>query len=126
MSSAVCVMAVPDAATGRKLDPASGRLDRTGDLALSDFDLHPVEEALRVRDAAREGEVVVVSHGPARAADAVRTTLAMGADRSVLVTDPRFEGADLITPAHALPGALTREEADLILFGQHSADGDGA
>src|SRR5215471_4679695 len=100
MRIAVCVKAVPDAATGRKLDPASGRLDRTGDLALSDFDLHPVEEALRVRDAAGEGEVVVVSLGPAGAADAVRKTLAMGVDRSVLVSDGELAGSDLIGTAH--------------------------
>jgi len=123
---AVCVKAVPDAATGRRLDPATGRLDRSGDLALSDFDTHPVEEALRVRDAAGEGEVVVVSLGPERTADALRKTLAMGADRSVLVSDDAFAGADLVATARALAGALQREEADLVLFGQQSADGDGA
>jgi electron transfer flavoprotein beta subunit len=126
MKIAVCVKAVPDAATGRRLDPATGRLDRSGDLALSDFDLHPVEEALRLRDAAGEGEVVIVSLGPAGAADAMRKTLAMGADRSVLVTDDEFIGADLVTTAHALAGALERERPDLVLFGQQSADGDGA
>ena len=126
MKIAVCVKAVPDAATGRKLDPATGRLERSGDLAVSDFDLHPVEEALRVRDADGDGEVVVVSLGPAGAADALRKTLAMGADRSVLVSDTAFEGADLVTTAHALAGALRAEGADLVLFGQQSADGDGA
>jgi electron transfer flavoprotein beta subunit len=123
---AVCVKAVPDAATGRRLDPATGRLDRAGDLAVSDFDLHPVEEALRIREAAGAGEVVVVSLGPERAADAVRKTLAMGADRSVLVTDEGFAGADLLVTARALASALEREAADLVLFGQQSADGDGA
>jgi electron transfer flavoprotein beta subunit len=123
---AVCVKAVPDAATGRRLDPATGRLDRSGELALSDFDTHPVEEALRVREAAGEGEVVVVSLGPGRAADALRKTLAMGADRSVLITDEAFAGADLLVTAKALAAALEREEADLVLFGQQSADGDGA
>jgi len=126
MKIAVCVKAVPDSATGRRIDPASGRLDRAGDLAVSDFDLHPVEEALRLRDAAGEGEVVVLSLGPAGAADAIRKTLAMGADRSVLISDDAFAGADLVTTAHALAGALGREEADLVLFGQQSADGDGA
>jgi electron transfer flavoprotein beta subunit len=126
MKIAVCVKAVPDAASRRKLDPSTGRLDRSGDLVVSDFDLHPVEEALRVRDAAGGGEVVVISLGPAGVADAVRKTLAMGADRSVLVTDAGFEGGDLLTTAHALAGALRHEEADLVLFGQQSADGDGA
>jgi len=126
MKIAVCVKAVPDAAGGRKIDPTTGRLDRSGDLALSDFDLHPVEEALRLRDGAGEGEVVVVSLGPVGAAEPLRKTLAMGADRSVLVSDPAFEGADLLTTAHALAAALSREGADLVLFGQQSADGDGA
>jgi electron transfer flavoprotein beta subunit len=126
MKIAVCVKAVPDSVSGRRIDAASGRLDRAGDLAVSDFDLHPVEEALRLRDSAGEGEVVVVSLGPAGSADALRKTLAMGADRTVLVTDDAFLGADLLTTAHALAGALTRESADLILFGQQSADGDGA
>src|SRR5579884_2276115 len=126
MKIAVCVKAVPDAATGRRIDEASKRLDRSGELALSDFDTHAVEEALRVKEAVGGGEVVVVSMGPERAVDAVRKTLAMGADRSVLVTDQALEGADLLVTARALAGALEREAPDLVLFGQQSADGDGA
>ena len=126
MKIVVCVKAVPDAATGRRIDAASKRIDRSGDLALSDFDSHPVEEALRLREEGGGGEVVIVSLGPERAADALRKTLAMGADRSVLVSDQAFEGADLVVTAKALAGALEREGADLILFGQQSADGDGA
>ncbi|HEY7537844.1 MAG TPA: electron transfer flavoprotein subunit beta/FixA family protein [Gaiellaceae bacterium] len=126
MKVAVCVKAVPDAATGRRLDPATGRLDRSGELALSDFDTHALEEALRVREAVGDGEVVVVSLGPERAADALRKALAMGADRSVLITDEAFAGADLLVTARALAGALEREAAELVLFGQQSADGDGA
>ena len=126
MKIVVCVKAVPDAAGGRRLEEATKRLDRSGELVLSDFDSHAVEEALRVREASGEGEVVVVSLGPERAADAVRKTLAMGADRSVLVTDDAFAGADLVVTARALAGVLERERADLVLFGQQSADGDGA
>ncbi len=126
MRIAVCVKAVPDAATGRRIDPVSKRLDRSGELALSDFGSNAVEEGLRVREAAGEGEVVVVSLGPERAADALRKTLAMGADRAVLVSDEAFAGADLLVTARALAGALVRENADLVLFGQQSADGDGA
>ena len=126
MKIAVCVKAVPDAATGRRIDPSTKRLDRSGELALSDFDSHAVEEGLRVREAAGEGEVVVVSMGPPRAADAVRKTLAMGADRAVLVSDEAFVGADLLVTARALANAVARENADLVVFGQQSADGDGA
>jgi electron transfer flavoprotein beta subunit len=126
MKIAVCVKAVPDAASGRRIDPATMRLDRSGDLAVSDFDLHAVEEGLRLRDAAGEGEVVIVSLGPSGAADPIRKTLAMGADRSVLISDDAFAGADLVATARALAGALEQEHADLVLFGQQSADGDGA
>src|SRR5438067_11349603 len=64
--------------------------------------------------------------GPRGAADAMRKTRAMGADRAVLVTDDALAGADLLVTARALAGALEREGADLVLFGQQSADGDGA
>jgi electron transfer flavoprotein beta subunit len=126
MKIAVCVKAVPDAAAGRRLDPATKRLDRSVELAISDFDTYAVEEALRLKEAAGEGEVVVVSMGPERALDALRKALAMGADRAVLVTDSALEGADLLATTDALAGALERESADLVLFGQQSADGGGA
>jgi electron transfer flavoprotein beta subunit len=58
--------------------------------------------------------------------DALRKALAMGADRAVLVSDPALEGADLVGTSKALAGALEKEGADLVLFGQQSADGDGA
>jgi electron transfer flavoprotein beta subunit len=126
MKIAVCVKAVPDAAAGRRLDPATKRLDRAVELAISDFDTYAVEEALRLKEAAGEGEVVVVSMGPERALDALRKALAMGADRAVLVTDSALEGGDLLVTASALAAALEKESADLVLFGQQSADGGGA
>jgi electron transfer flavoprotein beta subunit len=126
MKIAVCVKAVPDAASGRRIDPATKRLDRTGELAISEWDTYAIEEALVLKEAAGEGEVVVVSLGPERAVDALRKALAMGADRAVLVTDPAFDGADLLGTAKALAGALERESPELVLFGQQSADGGGA
>jgi electron transfer flavoprotein beta subunit len=126
MKIAVCVKAVPDAATGRRLDPSTKRLDRSGDLTLSDFDTHPLEEALKLRDAAGDGEVVVVSMGPEKAMDALRKALAMGADRAVLVSDVALVGADLVGTSKILAAALEREGPELVLFGQQSADGDGA
>src|SRR5215470_10316065 len=109
MKIAVCVKAVPDAATGRRLDASSHRLDRSGELTLSDFDTHPVEEALKLRDAAGDGEVVIVSMGPEKAMDALRKALAMGADRAVLVSDDALAGSDLVGTSKALAGALEKE-----------------
>jgi electron transfer flavoprotein beta subunit len=123
---AVCVKAVPDAAAGRRLDSSTQRIDRSVELAISDFDTYAVEEALRLKEASGEGEVVVVSMGPERAMDALRKALAMGADRAVLVTDDALVGSDLLGTSKALAGALQREGADLVLFGQQSADGGGA
>jgi electron transfer flavoprotein beta subunit len=126
MKIAVCVKAVPDAASGRHLDPATKRLDRSGELTISEWDTYPIEEALALKEGAGDGEVVVISMGPERALDALRKALAMGADRAVLVTDSALEGSDLLGTAKALAGALERESADLVLFGQQSADGGGA
>jgi electron transfer flavoprotein beta subunit len=126
MKIAVCVKAVPDAAAGRRIDAATKRLDRSVELAISDFDTYAVEEALKLKEAAGDGEVVVISMGPERAMDPLRKALAMGADRAVLVTDSALEGADLLGTAKALAAAIEKENADLVLFGQQSADGGGA
>ncbi|HEX7625425.1 MAG TPA: electron transfer flavoprotein subunit beta/FixA family protein [Gaiellaceae bacterium] len=126
MKIAVCVKAVPDAVAGRRIDAATNRLDRSAELAISDFDTYAVEEALRLKEAAGDGEVVVISMGPEKAMDALRKALAMGADRAVLVTDSALAGSDLLGTAKALAGAIEKENADLVLFGQQSADGGGA
>ena len=85
-----------------------------------------IEEALRVKEASSEGEVILVSLGPESALDALRKGLAMGADRAVLVSDPAAAGSDLVATSLALAKALERDEADLILFGQQASDSDGA
>jgi electron transfer flavoprotein beta subunit len=126
MKIAVCVKHVPEAGSARRIDPETKRLDRSGEGALNAFDVNAVEEALRVREAAGEGEVVVVSLGPAAALDSLRKALAMGADRAVLVSDDAAAGSDLVATSRALASALERESADLVLFGQQSSDSDGA
>jgi electron transfer flavoprotein beta subunit len=125
MKIAVCVKQVPDATVHKRIDPATKRLDRSGEAALNPTDLNAVEEALRIKEA-QGGEVVLVSLGPEKAVDALRKALAMGADRAVLVSDEAAVGSDLLGTARALAGALERERADLVLLGQASGDGDGA
>ena len=123
MKIAVCVKHVPERA-GR-IDPVSKRLDRSGEGVLNHFDANAVEEALRLKGDG-EGEVVVVSLGPEKAADSLRKALAMGADRAVLVTDEGAAGSDLVATSKVLAKALEREEAELVLFGQQASDADGA
>ena len=124
MKIAVCVKQIPEG--NARLDPGTMRLERSGEGALNPFDANAVEEALRLKDATGEGEVVLVTMGPAKAQDALRKGLAMGADRAVLVSDDGAAGADLVATSYALAKALERESADLILFGQQSGDSDGA
>jgi electron transfer flavoprotein beta subunit len=115
---------VPEGA--KRIDPETKRLDRSGEGALNPFDAHAVEEALRLKAAAGDGEVVLVSLGSAKAQDALRKALAMGADRAVLVTDEAAVGSDLVATSHALAAVLQRESADVVLFGQQGNDSDGA
>src|ERR687898_571545 len=124
MRVAVCVKQVPEGT--KRINPGTKRLDRSGEGALNAFDAHAVEEALRLRDAAGEGEVVLISMGPPGAMDALRKALAMGADRAVLVTDDAAAGSDLLGTSRVLAAALERESPDLVLFGQQASDGDGA
>jgi electron transfer flavoprotein beta subunit len=125
MKIAVCVKQVPDATVHKRIDPTTKRLDRSGETALNPTDLNAVEEALRIKEA-HGGEVVLVSLGPEKALDSLRKALAMGADRAVLVADDAAAGSDLLGTTRALAGALERDAADLVLFGQSSGDGDGA
>jgi electron transfer flavoprotein beta subunit len=125
MKIAVCVKQVPEAAH-RRLDPATKRMDRSGEGALNAFDANAVEEALRLKDTGGEGEVVVLSMGPEKALDALRKALAMGADRAVLVSDAGAAGSDLVATSKVLAAALEQEGVDLVLFGQYAADSEGA
>jgi len=125
MKVAVCVKHVPEAQALR-LDPATKRLDRSGEGTLNGFDANAIEEALRIKDAAGDGEVVLVSLGPEKAIDSLRKGLAMGADRAILVSDAAAAGSDLVATSAVLAKALERESPDLVLFGQQAGDSDGA
>src|SRR5436305_8444876 len=123
MKIAVLVKHVPEG--NAKIDPGTKRLDRSGEGALNRFDANAVEEALRLKGDT-DTEVVVLSLGPAKAADSLRKALAMGADRAVLVSDDAAAGSDLVATSKLIAAALERESADLVLFGQQASDADGA
>ncbi len=123
MRVVTCVKCLPD---GRpRLDPESKRLERGGEGEINPFDLFAVEEAVRIKESSG-AEVVVVSMGPEPTAEALRSALALGADRAVLVSDPGAVGSDLVATSAVLAKALEREGADLVLFGQQASDGGGA
>jgi electron transfer flavoprotein beta subunit len=123
MKIAVCVKHVPD---GRlRILPDTKRLDRSGPGELNDADKNAIEEALRIQGEVG-AELVVLAMGPESAVDSLRTGLALGADRAVLISDPALVGSDLVATSTVLAKALEREGADLVFFGQQTSDGGGA
>ena len=113
---AVLVKEVPDASAPRRLDPSTFRLDRSGEGALNEFDAHALEEALRVKDGDASTEVVVLSMGPARAAETLRKALAMGADRVAARLRRRRRRLGPGRDLRVLAKAIERESADLVLL----------
>jgi electron transfer flavoprotein beta subunit len=123
---AVCVKEVPDATAARRIDPATRRLDRSGERTLNPFDAHAVEEALRLKEgpAGADSEIVVICMGPESALRTLGKALSLGADRALLITDPSLAGADIWLTAKVLAAALEREAPDLVLLGQQAADSE--
>ena len=125
MKIAVCVKEVPSATAVRRLDPSSNRLDRSGDSELNPFDVHALEEAVRLREGGAEvEEIVAVCMGPESAQRVLTKALALGADRAVLVTDAALAGSDIAGTAYVLAAAVGKQDADLVLLGQQAADAD--
>jgi len=123
MNVAVCVKQIPDPATPGKLDPATNTLVREGKLILDDSDAYGVEMALQLVDKAGGGEVTLVSMAPNGEVSGLRTALAMGAAKAILVSDDALKGADALTTAKVLAAALQRAEPQLILAATESTDG---
>src|ERR671923_1968904 len=121
MKIAVCAKYVPEANAPKRIDPSTKRLDRSGEGTLNPFDVHAVEEALRLKERTGDGEVLLVTLGPERALESLRKALAMGADRAVLVSDEAAAGSDLVATSRALAAVLEREGSDLVLFGQQAS-----
>jgi len=91
-------------------------------MSMNPFDEIAVEEALRLKEAGKATEVVVVSIGPAQAAETIRTGLAMGADRGVLV---KTDGAvEPLAVAKILKGVADAEAPGLIILGKQAIDDD--
>ena len=124
MNVVVCAKQIPDPAVPGALDPSDHTLVRAGKLILDESDMYGVEMALQLVDKAGGGEVSLVSMAPNGEVAGIRTALAMGAARAVLVSDPDLAGSDALTTAKVLAAATKRlGEVDLILAGTESSDG---
>ena len=122
MNIAVCVKQIPDPANPGRLDSETKTLVRDEKLILDESDSYGVEMALQLAEEAG-GEVVLVSMVPNEEFGGLRTALAMGADRAILVSDEALAGSDALGTAKVLAAALRRAEPDLILTATESTDG---
>src|SRR5919206_397090 len=123
MNVVVCVKQIPDPASPGKLDPNDHTLVREGKLILDDSDAYGVEMALQLVDKAGGGEVTLVSMAPNSETSGLRTALAMGAAKAVLVSDDALKGAGALDTAKVLAAAIKRTEFDLVLAATESSDG---
>jgi electron transfer flavoprotein beta subunit len=91
-------------------------------MSMNPFDEISVEEALRLKEAGKAEEVVIVSIGPAKAEETIRTALAMGADRGILIeTD---ETVEPLAVAKLLKGVVEAEAPGLVIAGKQAIDDD--
>jgi len=124
----ICVLVkeVPDAAVDKRIDPSTGRMDRSGEKNLNPYDTHAIEAAMQIREggAAEVDEIVAVTMGPESAVRALHKAVSLGADRSVHLTDPALSGSDVAATGYSLAQTLQKESPDLVLLGQQSDDGE--
>jgi electron transfer flavoprotein beta subunit len=90
---------------------------------MNPYDEIAVEEALQVRDA-QGGAVTIVSMGPQKTVETIRTALAMGADKGIHINDPAAEGSDALATAKILAAAVKEIPCDLIIAGHRAVDED--
>lgn len=121
MKIVVTVKQIPDPNGIPKLGP-DNRLARDGEVILDPGDEYGVEAALQLKEAGG-GEVVLVSMGPAKATDAIRKGLSMGADRAIHVSDDELAGADALLTAQCLAAAIRTESPDIVICATESTDG---
>jgi len=124
----VCVKQVPDSREIR-IDPKTNTLIRQGVPSIVNFyDMHGLEEALRLKD--RLGaRVTVVTMGPPPAEKGLKECISLGADEAVLVTDRGFAGADTLATSYVLGKAIEKiaqeyGPVDMVFCGKQTLDGD--
>jgi electron transfer flavoprotein beta subunit len=123
MNVVVCAKQIPDPAVPGKLDPTTNTLVREGKLILDESDSYGVEMGLQLAEAAGGGEVTLVSMAPHSEVSGLRTALAMGAAKAILISDDALAGSDALSTAKVLARAIQRANPDLVLTATESTDG---
>ena len=124
MNIIVCLKQVPDTESQVKVAP-DGKTIVTDDVkwVMNPYDEFGVEEALQIKEKLG-GEVTVIGLGPKRVTESIRTALAMGADKGILINDPALENSDALATGRALAAAIKDLDYDLIFTGQRGVDDD--
>jgi electron transfer flavoprotein beta subunit len=123
MNIVVCTKQIPDPALPGELDP-DHTLKREGKLILDESDSYGVEMALQLADKAGGGEVTLVSMAPNNEVSGLRTALAMGAAKAILISDDALPGSDALGTAKVIAKAIERAgDVDLVLTATESTDG---
>lgn len=123
MRIVVLLKPVPDTTGQERLGPDL-RVDRTNvPVVVNANDEYALEAALKLVEAAGEGEVTLLAMAPAAAPETLRKALAMGAQRGVLICDPSLAGSDTLSTVRVLAAGLRRLEYDLVLAGADTSDG---
>ena len=120
----VCVKQVPDSEALIKVKSDGSGVEEGGiKWVMNPYDEYGVEEALKTKEK-NGGDVTIVTAGPARVVETIRTALAMGADKGVHINDPALENVDAYTTASALAAAIKEIPHDIIFCGQRAIDDD--
>lgn len=124
MKILVLLKQTPD--TEAKFTPSGDgkNLEIAGTTIVNPYDEFAVEEALKIKEKAGSGEVVIVSFGPSEIRERMVKALAMGADRGVLLDQTGLEDADSLTIAKLIAGVVKSENPDLVLCGKQGIDAD--
>ncbi len=118
MNIIVCIKQVPDTESKIRISKDNKSIDESDiNFVVNPFDEYAVEEALRIKEA-KGGEVTLISAGKEKVTAALRTCLAMGADKAILIKEDLFDRSDSLTIARALAATIKTLNFDLILFGK--------
>ncbi|MBN1850309.1 MAG: electron transfer flavoprotein subunit beta/FixA family protein [Deltaproteobacteria bacterium] len=124
MNIIVCLKQVPDTETQIKISQDKKSIEESDiKWVMNPYDEFGVEEALRLKEKFG-GEVTIIGLGPKRVTESIRTALAMGADKGILINDPALEGSDALGVAKALAATIKGMGFDLIFTGQRAVDDD--
>ena len=118
MKIALCVKQVPDTDDIKWTE--NNTMQREGvESIINPYDVYAIEAALKLN-----GQITVYTMGPLQAAEMLKSILALGADKGVLISDKKFAGADTFATGKTISAAIKKDMPDLIICGQFATDGD--